>query len=96
MSGGGNTIQFSVAGQETSIHDKYTANYRVATADYFHAMKIPLVHGRLFDDHDRGETIPVALINENLARRLWPNGNAIGSQLRVDDGPGARGQRRYD
>lgn len=85
MSGGGNTIQFSVAGQETSVHDKYTANYRVATADYFRAMKIPLVHGRLFDDHDRGDTIPVALINDNLARRLWPNGNALGTQLRVDD-----------
>lgn len=85
MSGGGNTIQFSVAGQEMSVHDKYTANYRVATADYFRAMKIPLVHGRLFDDHDRGDTIPVALINENLARRLWPNGNGLGAQLRVDD-----------
>jgi putative ABC transport system permease protein len=85
MSGGGNTIQFSVAGQETSVHDKYTANYRVATRDYFGAMKIPLMQGRLFDDHDRGETIPVALINVYLARRLWPSGNAIGAQLRVDD-----------
>lgn len=85
MSGGGNTIQFSVAGQETSVHDKYSANYRVATPDYFRAMKIPLEQGRLFDDHDRGDTIPVALINANLARRLWPNGNTIGMQLRVDD-----------
>lgn len=85
MGGGGNTIQFSVAGQETSIHDKYTANYRVATPNYFPAMKIPLVQGRLFDDHDRSNKTPVALINENLARRLWSNGNAIGAQLRVDD-----------
>jgi putative ABC transport system permease protein len=85
MSGGGNTIQFSVAGRETSIHDKYSTNYRVATPDYFRAMKIPLVHGRLFDEHDRSDTIPVALINENLARRLWPKGDAIGVQLRVDD-----------
>lgn len=85
MSGGGNTIQFSVAGRETSIHDKYSTNYRVATPDYFRAMKIPLVQGRLFDEHDRSDTIPVALINENLARRLWPKGDAIGAQLRVDD-----------
>jgi putative ABC transport system permease protein len=85
MSGGGNTIQFSVAGRETSIHDKYTTNYRVATPDYFRAMKIPLVHGRTFDDHDRGNTLPVAVINEHLARRLWPKGDAIGAQLRVDD-----------
>jgi putative ABC transport system permease protein len=85
MSGGGNTIQFSVAGRETSIHDKYTTNYRVATPDYFRAMKIPLVQGRLFDEHDRSNTIPVALINEHLAGRLWPKGDAVGAQLRVDD-----------
>ena len=85
MSSGGNTIQFSVAGQETSAHDKHTANYRVATPKYFPAMKIPLVQGRLFDDHDRSNTIPVALINENLAHRLWSNGNPIGEHLRVDD-----------
>ena len=85
MGGGGNTIQFSVAGQETSVHDKHTANYRVATPDYFPAMKIPLMQGRLFGDHDRGDTIPVALINAHLARRLWLNDNAIGAQLRVDD-----------
>lgn len=48
-------------------------------------MKIPPVQGRLFDEHDRGNTIPVALINEHLARRLWPKGDAIGAQLRVDD-----------
>ena len=85
MSGGGNTIQFSVVGQETSVNDKYTANYRVTTPHYFRAMKIPLGQGRLFDEHDRGNTIPVALINVHLARRFWPSGNAIGAQLRVDD-----------
>jgi len=85
MSGGGNTIQFSVASQETSVHDKHSANYRVATPEYFRAMKIPLVKGRLFDDHDRSDTVPVALINDSLARRLWPNRDAIGEQLRVDD-----------
>ena len=85
MSGGGNTIQFSVAGQETSTHDKYSANYRVATPEYFRAMRIPLVQGRLFDDHDRADKVPVALINESLARRLWSNSNAIGAHLRVDD-----------
>lgn len=85
MSVGGNTIQFSVAGQETTSQDKYSANYRVATPDYFGAMKIPLVQGRFFGDHDRSDTVPVALINQNLARRLWPNGEAVGAHLRVND-----------
>ncbi|HEV8431720.1 MAG TPA: ABC transporter permease [Pyrinomonadaceae bacterium] len=85
MSVGGNTIQFSVAGQETSSQDKYSANYRMATPDYFGAMKIPLVQDRFFGDHDRADTVPVALINQNLARRLWPNGEPVGAHLRVND-----------
>jgi len=48
-------------------------------------MKIPLVQGRLFADNDRADTVPVALINENLARKLWPRGDAIGARVKVDD-----------
>ena len=48
-------------------------------------MKISLVKGRLLSDKDREDTIPVALINESMARKLWPNEDAIGKQLKVDD-----------
>ena len=85
MSGGGNIIEFNVVGQAISTNDAHSANYRVATSDYFGAMKISLVKGRLLSDKDREDTIPVALINESMARKLWPNEDAIGKELKVDD-----------
>jgi len=85
MSGGGNTIEFSVAGRATSTRDKYTANYRLATPGYFSAMKIPLLRGRDFDEHDQSDSPPVALVNEAMARRLFPQGDVIGTRVNVDD-----------
>lgn len=85
MSGGGNTIEFSVVGRATSASDKYTANYRLATPGYFPAMKIPLLRGRVFDQHDNSDSPAVALVNEAMARRLFPQGDAIGARLNVDD-----------
>lgn len=84
MSGGGNTIMFSVASQAASTRDTYSAHYRVASAGYFRAMKIPLVQGRSFD-HDNSNSPPVALINETMARRLFPKGDSIGALINVDD-----------
>lgn len=85
ISGGGNTINFSVVGQAASSSDKYSANFRPATPNYFRAMRIPLLQGRAFSDHDKGDSVPVALINEAMARRLWPKGDAIGANIRIDD-----------
>lgn len=84
MSAGGNTINFSVD-QDASPSDKNSANYRPATPNYFRAMRIPLLQGRAFSDHDNADSVPVALINETMARRLWPKGDAIGAQINVDD-----------
>ncbi|MGB6687850.1 MAG: ABC transporter permease [Terracidiphilus sp.] len=51
--------------------------------DYFEAMRIPLLKGRTFSEADRDGSLPVVIVNENLAQRYWPNGNAIGQQLRL-------------
>ena len=85
MSGGGNTINFSVVGQAASLNDKYSANFRPSTPGYFRAMRIPLLQGRSFTDHDNADSVPVALINEAMARRLWPKGDAIGAHISIDD-----------
>jgi putative ABC transport system permease protein len=45
--------------------------YRVVTRDYFKAMQIPLVRGRLLDDRDGLDGAPAVLISESLARRFW-------------------------
>jgi putative ABC transport system permease protein len=48
-------------------------------------MRIPLLQGRAFNDHDSADSVPVALVNEALARRLWPKGDAIGAHINIDD-----------
>jgi predicted permease len=57
----------------------------VATPGYFHAMRIPLVEGRLFDAGDRALTKPVAIVNDILALRYF-GAAAVGRHLRDPDG----------
>jgi predicted permease len=57
---------------------------RVAGADYFQAMKIPLIKGRYFDGHDSKDGQPVVMIDEQFAQRFWPRANPIGKHLWFD------------
>jgi predicted permease len=57
---------------------------RGATPGYFRTMGIPLREGRSFDEHDTLTSAPVAVIDETLARRFWPQGGAIGGRLIID------------
>jgi predicted permease len=62
-------------GQELQV------DLRVASADYFHTMSIPLRKGRFFSEHDTRETQPVVIIDEKFARRFWPHDNPVGKHL---------------
>jgi predicted permease len=60
--------------------------WRTVTPSYFRAMGIPVLEGRTFDDTDRAPSgdetrEPVAVISARLARRLWPEGEAVGERL---------------
>jgi predicted permease len=58
-----------------------------ATVDggFFDAAGISIVSGRAFNDDDRPGTRPVAIISEAMARRYWPDGDALGRVLRRPD-----------
>jgi predicted permease len=58
---------------------------RVATANYFTAMNIPLIHGRFFSSNDTDKSQPVVLVDEKMANRFWPNGDAVGKRIRHND-----------
>ncbi|HKV34840.1 MAG TPA: ABC transporter permease [Pyrinomonadaceae bacterium] len=79
------SVDFTVVGRATSQSDTHTTQWRVATPDYFRAMNIPLRQGRSIDEHDDADSIPVVLINETMARKLWPNDDAVGNQITIDD-----------
>ncbi len=54
---------------------------RTISPDYFAAMGIPLIAGRVFNDSDRAGRPEVAIINESLARQLFPNKNPLLQKL---------------
>jgi predicted permease len=51
--------------------------------DYFRVLRVPLLEGRGFTLDDRTGRPPVAIVSADVARRLWPDGSAIGRQLRL-------------
>lgn len=58
--------------------------------EYFSTLGIPIVEGRGFGPDDRPGTPYVAIVNETMARRLWPDGSAVGKTFRL-----AYGDRQY-
>ena len=59
----------------------------VVSASFFETFRLGAVEGRLFDSRDRMDTLPVMLINETMARELWPDGSALGSRIKADQDP---------
>jgi len=49
------------------------ASFRAVSQDYFRTMRIPLLKGRWFDDHDTAESQPVVVVNETMARQISPD-----------------------
>jgi len=60
---------------------------RTISPDYFAAMGIPLIAGRTFNDSDRTGVAEVAIINESLARQVFPNKDPLGQKLTSVSGP---------
>ncbi len=56
------------------------------TPDFFRTVGVSLRAGRFFDARDRADSEPVVIINETLARKLWPDAAAVGRRLR-EGGP---------
>ena len=80
LSGMNATTQFTPEGEpEPGENDpKRVASLRPVGPDYFRAMGMKLVRGRLFTSGDAGRDRPVAVINETMARRFWPGRDPIG------------------
>jgi predicted permease len=53
----------------------------LVTSGYFRAMGIPLLQGRVFDPVEIANGHPVAVVDEELARRLWPGERAVGQSF---------------
>jgi putative ABC transport system permease protein len=57
-------------------------NCRIISDDYIRALGMKLVDGRALDQRDGTAAPPVALINQTMARNLWPGENAVGRRFK--------------
>jgi predicted permease len=63
--------------------EKPEARLNFVDPGYFSVLHIPLQQGRLWDHAETMRAAPLVVINQTMARQLWPNGDAIGHQLRI-------------
>jgi putative ABC transport system permease protein len=62
------------------------ANIRIVSPDYFRAIGVPLIKGRLFTDRDKTEAAKVIIVNERFVSRYLPGEDPIGKRLTIDFG----------
>jgi putative ABC transport system permease protein len=60
------------------------ANGVSASASYFETFRLPAVNGRLPDSRDNADSMKVVIVNELMAKEMWPEGSPIGARLRFD------------
>lgn len=81
--GSGNTQDLAVPGYAPAKNESMSIVTDFEGPDFFRTMGIALAQGRDFTEQDRDGAPLVAIINEDMARRYWPKGNAIGSSVEV-------------
>lgn len=78
----GNDNKIEIMGRADA--EKPTVRVNFVSPEYFPLLRIPLAQGRIWDHAETMRGAPLAIINETMAREFWPNGNAIGQELRTD------------
>ena len=59
------------------------ADFRAVSPSYFAALRVPILAGRAFTPSDTATSQRVAIVSESMARKHWPQGDAIGHQVRA-------------
>jgi predicted permease len=85
LGGQGSVTSINVPGANQPKGETPVANYRPVSSDYFAAMGIPLVRGRIFGPADRGRKVVV--VSQSVADRFWPGRNPIGQTCVTYWGP---------
>jgi putative ABC transport system permease protein len=83
ISGGDATGDITVEGREAGPTELGTASFRRTMPGYFRGMGIPVVRGRDFSDSDDLQHERVVIINDSMARRFWPDQDAIGRRIKI-------------
>ena len=87
----GNDTQVEIFGSTSA--EKPEVRLNTVSPEYFSLLRIPLAQGRVWDRAETMRGAPLAVINQTMARQCWPNGNAIGQQVRI---AALKGESAYD
>lgn len=84
------SLPIQVEGEPVPDHSNpVVVDARWVSSGYFGVMRIPVLAGRGFDDNDRPESPPVAIVSRSMASRHWPGRDPLGRRFRAggEDGP---------
>jgi len=74
----------TIDGNPRTLSDtEASAGYRVVSRNYFQVMGISLLSGRAFTERDDAASAGVAIINDEMARHFWPDGDPLGKRLTI-------------
>lgn len=79
----GFSTKFEILGKP-AMEDQ-SLRFNMVSPEYFPALRIPLVQGRIWDQAENHRGAPLIVINQSLSRRYFPNGDAIGHSLKVPE-----------
>ena len=86
LGGASNLGLRSVEGRTVEPREQWTAlTWKTISGEYLHAIGTPLLRGRFFSEEDGPSSPLVAIINEGMARRYWPDEDAIGKRFKGQD-----------
>ena len=86
LSGSNSDSSFSIEGRVLGKNEAGPdEEIRTATPDYFRVLKTPLLRGRFFSESDNAHAPGVVIINDALARKYWPNEDALGKRITFSD-----------
>jgi len=80
----GDEVRYNLEDQDVMIDNRYPRQNVVHIAEnYFDLMEVPLISGRDFDGTDTSDSLPVVIVGELFAERVWPNQQAIGKRVEI-------------
>jgi len=90
-----NPFALVLEGRENQSDDSPLVNATIVTPSYFHLVGMTLQRGRLLSDSDKENAPAVAVINEAFARTYWPNDDAVGKHLKLNNARGTTPNRSW-
>jgi len=79
----GRNTKFEIIGKPAA--QDQTMRFNMVSPEYFPVLRIPLLQGRIWDQAENQRGAPLVVINQTLARRYFPNGDAVGHSIKVPE-----------